>query len=113
MEDVPRHSCSNVETDFPAHPHRGFETITVVLEGLVDHFDSGGSTGGNGFGDVQWMTAGSGLQHSDMFPLVNQDKPNRSRSLFQIWINILPSKDKMTELQVTKFSGHMKTSHPS
>jgi redox-sensitive bicupin YhaK (pirin superfamily) len=80
---------------FPQHPHRGFETITFVRKGIVDHSDSLGATGRYGAGDVQWLTAGSGIQHAEMFPLPNQSGPNTSE-LFQIWLN-LPVADKMVE----------------
>ena len=80
---------------FPYHPHRGFETVTIVNQGYCDHTDSLGAAGRFGGGDVQWMTAGKGVQHSEMFPLINRDRAN-TLELFQIWLN-LPKRDKLTE----------------
>lgn len=78
---------------FPQHPHRGFETVTFVRRGLVDHTDSLGATARYGAGDVQWLTTGAGIQHAEMFPCVHADRDN-PLELFQIWLN-LPRADKM------------------
>jgi redox-sensitive bicupin YhaK (pirin superfamily) len=72
---------------FPRHPHRGFETVTVVRRGLLDHSDSMGATARYGGGDVQWLTAGDGIQHAEMFPLLERDRDN-PLELFQIWLNL-------------------------
>ncbi len=82
---------------FPQHPHRGFETVTVVRRGLLDHSDSLGATARYGRGDVQWLTAGHGILHAEMFPLVEQAKENPVE-LFQIWLN-LPKVDKLAPPQ--------------
>ena len=86
---------------FPAHPHRGFETVTVVRKGLIDHSDSLGATARFGRGDVQWLTAGKGIVHAEMFPLLNLDAAN-PLELFQIWLN-LPAVSKMAEPHFTLF----------
>src|SRR3954452_6032657 len=78
---------------FPQHPHRGFETVTYVRRGLIDHADSLGATARFGRGDVQWLTAAGGIVHSEMFPLVERDRPNPGE-LFQIWLN-RPAAHKM------------------
>jgi len=78
---------------FPAHPHRGFETITILRKGVVDHADSMGNSARYAAGDVQWLTAGRGINHSEMFPLLNREAPNPFE-LFQIWLN-LPARSKM------------------
>ncbi len=78
---------------FPAHPHRGFETVTLVRRGLIDHADSLGAAARFGGGDVQWLTAGQGIVHAEMFPLLDRSGPN-PLELFQIWLN-LPAADKL------------------
>ncbi len=86
---------------FPKHPHRGFETLTVVEKGFIDHSDSLGATARYGNGDSQWLTAGNGINHSEMFPLLNQDKINKL-DFFQIWIN-LPAKNKFVNPKFLMF----------
>lgn len=75
---------------FPAHPHRGFETVTYMLEGYMEHRDHMDNVGKLGPGDVQWMKAGSGVIHSEM----PQQEEGRMRG-FQLWVN-LPAAEKMT-----------------
>ena len=79
---------------FPPHPHRGFETVTVMRQGFIDHADSLGARARFGNGDVQWLTAGKGIVHSEMFPLRERAQPNPVE-LFQIWLN-LPARSKMS-----------------
>ena len=86
---------------FPGHPHRGFETVTVVRKGRIDHSDSLGATARFGDGDVQWLTAGKGIVHSEMFPLLDATAPN-PLELFQIWLN-LPARNKMVAPHFTMF----------
>jgi quercetin 2,3-dioxygenase len=88
---------------FPPHPHRGFETVTYVRRGLIDHADSMGAAARFGRGDVQWMTAGRGIVHSEMFPLLDTEAPN-PLELFQIWLN-LPASDKLVDPYFTMFWG--------
>lgn len=84
---------------FPDHPHRGFETVTYMLAGAMEHRDNRGNTGLLGPGSVQWMTAGRGIVHSEM--------PQQEDGLmwgFQLWVN-LPASDKMKEPRYQEIPG--------
>jgi redox-sensitive bicupin YhaK (pirin superfamily) len=91
----------DVVPGFPQHPHRGFETVTVMRDGYIDHSDSLGATARFGKGDVQWITTGAGIVHSEMFPLLDPERPNRLE-LFQIWLN-LPARSKFAAPYFTMF----------
>ncbi len=89
----------SVVPGFPQHPHRGFETVTYLRTGFVDHSDSLGATARYGPGDTQWLTAGAGIVHSEMFPLLAAERDN-PLELFQIWLN-LPRANKMVDPHFT------------
>ena len=86
---------------FPSHPHRGFETVTYLLAGKVRHEDSAGHSGVIETGGIQWMTAGRGIVHAEMFPLRSMDADNPAE-LFQIWLN-LPTRSKFAAPYFTMF----------
>src|SRR6187402_707419 len=92
LDDFRNDRPADYQAGFPWHPHRGIETITYVLAGTVDHKDSLGNSGALGAGDVQWMTAGSGIVHQEM---PKGDDQGRMHG-FQLWAN-LPSSLKMTD----------------
>jgi len=92
MDDFRSENPKDYQAGFPWHPHRGMETITYVLEGDVEHSDSLGNSGVISSGDIQWMTAGSGIVHQEM---PQGDRKGRMFG-FQLWSN-LPRKEKMMD----------------
>ena len=92
LDEFHSHNSRDYSAGFPSHPHRGFETVTYMLEGSVEHQDSAGNKGTINAGDVQWMTAGSGIVHQEM---PRGDGRGWLWGL-QLWVN-LPARYKMTE----------------
>ncbi|MBU4139005.1 MAG: pirin family protein, partial [Euryarchaeota archaeon] len=91
LDDFRSHDPEDYIAGFPWHPHRGIETVTYMLEGTVEHGDSMGNKGVIRPGEVQWMTAGSGIIHQEMPKGINGHMGG-----FQLWVN-LPSTHKMME----------------
>ena len=90
LDEFGSHEPADYSGGFPPHPHRGFQTVTYMLEGEMEHRDHMGNVGRLGPGDVQWMKAGSGVIHSEM-PMQEEGRMHG----FQLWLN-LPAKEKMT-----------------
>src|SRR5438128_1258564 len=101
LDDFRNENPADYLAGFPWHPHRGIETITYVLAGSVEHGDSLGNKGKMTAGDVQWMTAGSGIIHQEM----PKGDPQGRMHGFQLWAN-LPSSLKMTTPRYQDVSGH-------
>lgn len=91
LDDFRSNNPAHYQKGFPWHPHRGIETITYVIDGQVEHGDSLGNSGVISSGDIQWMTAGSGIIHQEM----PQGDENGRMGGFQLWAN-LPAREKMT-----------------
>jgi redox-sensitive bicupin YhaK (pirin superfamily) len=100
------HASVRLPVGFPDHPHRGFETVAYVIEGLFYHEDSKGNRGRIDAGDVQWMTAGRGILHSEMPGTIETDTEG-----FQLWVNLTASKKmcepKYQELQSKDIPEHI------
>lgn len=99
MDEFGSYDAQDYIGGFPSHPHRGFETVTYMLEGHMEHRDHMGNVGDLGPGDVQWMTAGGGIVHSEM----PKQTEGRMRG-FQIWLN-LPAKSKMQKADYRDIDG--------
>ncbi len=91
LDDFRSNNPSDYLAGFPWHPHRGIETVTYIIEGVVEHGDSMGNTGKIHSGDIQWMTAGSGIIHQEMPKQIDG-----TMQAFQLWVN-LPSAKKMIQ----------------